>query len=129
MRRTSDGGQNSHTGHTLEKVAQQDRIVRHAPPVQCDVCHRILPEARVRLQPTVDVIGLVIQGAEVARADEIGMRVAGSLRWMHALATGRLARVVCNTKRGREAFEAITILPSFLGTLIHDGWKPYREQP
>ena len=84
-------------------------------------------EARTRLQATVDSIGQAIQGAEVAHADETGMRVAGSLHWMHVLATGMLTWVACHTKRGRQAFDALAILPGFLGTLIHDGWKPYRE--
>lgn len=83
-------------------------------------------EARVRLQPVVDSIGQAIQVAEVAHADETGMRVAGSLHWMHVLATTMLTWVACHAKRGRQAFDALAILPGFLGTLIHDGWKPYR---
>lgn len=38
-----------------------------------------------------------------------------------------LTWVGCHAKRGKEAFDAFAILPNFLGTLIHDGWKPYRE--
>lgn len=84
-------------------------------------------EARVRLQPTVDVIGQAIRDGKIAHADETGMRVAGSLHWMHALATTMLTWMACHAKRGKEAFDAFAILPGFLGTLIHDGWKPYRE--
>lgn len=84
-------------------------------------------EAQRRLQPTVDLIGAALQVALVAHADETGLRVAGSLHWMHALVTTMLTWVGCHTKRGREAFDAFAILPNFLGTLIHDGWKPYRE--
>ena len=216
------GGQKGHKGNTLEKVAEPDWTVQHAPPAHCDGCQSPLPEAkvaetrqvfdlptlgfevtehqilaapctvcgkicrgefpagisapvqygpavlaavvhlthhhmmpvkrtaalmgdffglpmaeatvlaanndaRVRLQPTVDAIGQAIQGAKIAHADETGLRVAGSLHWMHALATTMLTWVACHTKRGREAFDAFAILPNFLGTLIHDGWKPYRE--
>ena len=215
------GGQKGHKGHTLEKVANADRIVQHAPPAPCNACQRLLPESRVvetrqvfdlpplrfevtehqilaaqctcgnicrgelpdgifspvqygpsvlaavvhlthhhmmpvkrtatlmgdffglpmaeatvlaageearnRLQPTVDSIGEALQIAEVAHADETGLRVAGSLYWMHVLATAMLTWVGCHAKRGREAFDAFAILPNFLGTLIHDGWKPYRE--
>jgi transposase len=84
-------------------------------------------EARSRLQPVVDSIGQAIQGAEVAHADETGLRVAGSLHWMHVLATASLTWVACHAKRGKLAFDALAILSGFLGTLIHDGWKPYRE--
>lgn len=86
-------------------------------------------DARVRLAPTVALIGQAIQTAEVAHADETGMRVAGKLHWMHALATTMLTWVACHAKRGKLAFDALGILPGFLGTLIHDGWKPYRDLP
>ena len=84
-------------------------------------------EARRLLQQSVDAIGQAIQAAEVAHADETGMRVAGSLHWMHVLATTTLTWVACHAKRGGQAFDALAILPGFMGTLIHDGWKPYRE--
>lgn len=84
-------------------------------------------DARIRLQPTVDAIGHAIQTAPIAHADETGMRVAGSLHWMHVLATETLTWVACHAKRGKQAFDDLAILPGFLGTLIHDGWKPYRE--
>ena len=84
-------------------------------------------EACDRLKPTVKSIGEAIRAAEVAHADETGLRVAGSLHWMHVLATTTLTWVACHAKRGREAFDALDILPGFLGTLIHDGWKPYRD--
>ena len=84
-------------------------------------------EARIRRVPTVALIGQAIQTAEVAHADETGMRVAGKLHGMHALATTMLTWVACHAKRGKEAFDARGILSGFLGTLIHDGWKPYRD--
>ncbi len=84
-------------------------------------------EASKLVQPTVDLIGAAIQVAEIVHADETGLRVAGALNWMHVLATAMLTWVGCHAKRGREAFDAFAILPNFLGTLIHDGWKPYRE--
>ncbi|TMQ74487.1 Transposase [Candidatus Accumulibacter phosphatis] len=84
-------------------------------------------EAVVRLSPTVGAIGEALQVAEVAHADETGLRVAGSLHWMHVMATTLLTWVACHAKRGRQAFDDLGILAGFLGTLIHDGWKPYRD--
>lgn len=66
-------------------------------------------EARIRLQPTVDSIGRTIQSAQIAHADETGMRVAGSLHWMHVLATTMLTWVACHAKRGGQAFDALAI--------------------
>ena len=84
-------------------------------------------EAKIRLEPTVAAIGQAIRAAPVAHADETGLRVAGSLHWMHILATTMLTWVACHAKRGKVAFDDLGILSGFLGTLIHDGWKPYRK--
>lgn len=84
-------------------------------------------EAKTRLSATVAAIGNALQAAPVAHADETGMRVAGKLHWMHFLATTTLTWIGCHPNRGKKAFDAFGILAGFLGTLIHDGWKPYRE--
>lgn len=84
-------------------------------------------EAKDRLQPTVNAIANALKAAPVAHADETGMRVAGKLNWMHFLATATLTWIGCHPNRGKKAFDAFGILAEFFGTLIHDGWKPYRE--
>lgn len=86
-----------------------------------------LNEARDRLLPTVNAIGDAIIKTKVVNADETGLRVEGKLHWMHLLATPLLTWMACHAKRGKEAFDALTLLPLFLGILVHDGWKPYRE--
>lgn len=83
-------------------------------------------EARSCLEPTVAAIGNALQVAPVLHADETGLRVMGKLHWMHVLASTLLTWVACHAKRGQQAFEALGILPGFLGTLVHDGWNPYR---
>jgi transposase len=84
-------------------------------------------EACARLAPTVAAIGQAIQDTPVANADETGIRVAGKLLWLHALVTPTLTWMACHKKRGLEAFAALAILHRFVGVLVHDGWKPYRE--
>ena len=86
-----------------------------------------IDEAKDRLQPTVKAIADALKTAPVAHADETGMRVAGKLNWMHFLATATLTWIGCHPNRGKKAFDAFGILAEFFGTLIHDGWKPYRE--
>lgn len=41
------GGQKGHRGHTLEKVAEVDRVVTHAPLARCDACQTPLGELAV----------------------------------------------------------------------------------
>jgi transposase len=84
-------------------------------------------EARQRLEPTVTAIGQAISAAPIAHADETGLRVEGKLHWLHVLATGLLTWMGIHPQRGKKAFDAFGLLTSFVGTLIHDGWKPYRD--
>ena len=87
----------------------------------------IQAEAQVLLAPTVAAMGEALKAAPVAHADESGMRVAGKIHWMHVLVTPLLTWLGAHPKRGKEAFDAFGLLIAFAGTLIHDGWKPYRE--
>jgi transposase len=87
----------------------------------------IQAEAQERLAPTVAAMGEALKAAPVAHADETGMRVAGKIHWMHVLVTPLLTWLGAHPKRGKQAFDAFGLLIAFAGTLIHDGWKPYRE--
>ena len=59
-------------------------------------------EAKKRLEPTVAVIGKAVVAAQVAHADETGMRVAGKLHWVHVLTTELLAWMGIHAKRGKK---------------------------
>jgi transposase len=84
-------------------------------------------EACERLEPTVTAIGQAVSAAPIAHADETGLRVAGKLHWLHVLATTYLTWMGIHPKRGKKAFDAFGLLSAFVGTLVHDGWKPYRD--
>jgi len=84
-------------------------------------------EARALLAPTVAAMGETLKAVPIAHADETGMRVAGKIHWLHVLATTTLTWIGAHVNRGRKAFDAFGILTTFTGTLIHDGWKSYRD--
>lgn len=69
----------------------------------------------------VVAMGEALKQADVARADETGMNVAGKLYWLHVLATSLMTWVGCHPNRSKKAFDAFEFLPAFVGTLIHDG--------
>jgi transposase len=84
-------------------------------------------EARALIAPTVTAMGEAMKTVPVAHADETGMRVAGKLFWLHVLATSAMTWIGSHMNRGKKAFDAFGILGVFAGTLVHDGWKPYRD--
>jgi transposase len=63
--------------------------------------------------------------AEVLQQDETGLYVKGTRYWMHVACTAQLTHYAVPPKRGKEALDAIGILPRFGGTSVHDGWRSY----
>src|SRR5947209_844194 len=63
--------------------------------------------------------------AEVLHQDETGLYVKGMRYWMHVACTAQLTHYAVHPKRGKDALDAIDILPRFGGTSVHDGWRSY----
>jgi transposase len=84
-------------------------------------------QAATLLSPTVKAMGESIKTLPVVHADETGMKAAKKLYWLHVLATTSITWIGCHANRGILAFDAFGILGAFVGTLIHDGWQPYRD--
>ncbi len=61
----------------------------------------------------------------VIHQDETGLYVAGHRQWMHVTCTPTLTHYGVHASRGRAALDAIGILPRFVGTSVHDGWRSY----
>jgi transposase len=78
------------------------------------------------LAPRYEAGRQAVAAAEVAHFDESGMRINGTLHWLHVAATGTAVHYTSHPKRGREAMDAADILPGFQGVAVHDHWKPYR---
>ena len=58
-------------------------------------------------------------------ADETGFRVDSKTQWLHVLTNGSLTLKFLHRKRGKEAIEAVGIIPCYIGVLIHDCWASY----
>ena len=63
--------------------------------------------------------------ADVLHQDETGLYVKGVRQWMHVACTAQLTHYAVHQKRGKEALDAIGIMPRFGGTSVHDGWRSY----
>jgi transposase len=72
-------------------------------------------------------IAAQIQQADVLHCDETGMRVTGKLWWLHVASTDSLTFYFVHTKRGKDAMDAMEILPNYDGISVHDGLKSYAQ--
>jgi transposase len=61
----------------------------------------------------------------VAGFDETGFRVEGKLAWVHCAHTSKYTLLMVHPRHGRQAIEAMGVLPAFAGIAIHDAWAPY----
>jgi transposase len=61
----------------------------------------------------------------VLHADETSINLGGTKHWLHAVSCGTFTLLSLAVQRGKEAMDAVGVLPEFKGTLVHDHWKPY----
>ena len=80
-----------------------------------------------RLEPVMSEVQGKIQGAAVVHFDETSVRVKQQLWWLHVASTDSLTAYFVHPKRGREAMDAMGILPPFEGKAVHDGWHSYGQ--
>ena len=66
-----------------------------------------------------------VRRLRVLNCDETGLRVNGSLHWLHCLCDENWSYFALHKKRGSKAMDEIDVLPGFRNTMVHDFWKPY----
>jgi transposase len=70
-----------------------------------------------------------LRRSPIIHADETGLRVKGTLAYVHVASNERLTHYAADTRRGKAAIDEIDILPSYRGTCVHDGWFSYTHYP
>jgi transposase len=82
-------------------------------------------QAATVLEPVEAALKAALCQVPVLHHDETGVRQAGRVAWAHVASTARLTHYAIQPSRGRDATDAIGILPAYRGVSVHDGWKPY----
>jgi transposase len=82
-------------------------------------------DASERLQPFEAWLTTALAQSSVLHADETGINIGGKLQWLHCNSSRSLTYYYPHAKRGKEAMDAMGVLPRFSGVLCHDHWKPY----
>ena len=77
------------------------------------------------LQAWEEAASAHLLAAPALHADETGLRVDRKNHWLHILTDGSLTLKFLHPKRGKAAIEAIGLIPSYGGTLVHDCWASY----
>ncbi len=78
-----------------------------------------------KVAPTIAMIREKLAGKEVCNFDETGVRVNGSLYWVHNSSTPDLTYQTVHTKRGKEGIDGNGVISDFHGTAVHDCWSSY----
>jgi transposase len=96
-------------------------------PLSPGTLETFVAEGAHRLVETEEMIKQALREADVQGNDETGIRVQGLLHWLHVARTDRLTHYAVHRKRGKEATDAIGILPDFHGIMEHDSYSSYPQ--
>jgi transposase len=86
---------------------------------------RALKQAHERLEPVEQQIHAGLRRSPSVHFDETGLRITSARQWVHSASTATLTLYRAHPKRGREAIDAMGVLPGYEGVSIHDAYTSY----
>lgn len=95
------------------------------PSMTVGTIKEVVDRCAQQLEPVEQEIKDHLRTSGVLHQDETGLYVMGKRLWRPVSATEQLTHYAVHPKRGREALQAIGILPGFEGISVHDGWTSY----
>lgn len=94
-------------------------------PLSSGSIGNFIKEAYNRLEEFERIATRKLSNSAILHSDETGINVKGKGHWLHAALNDKWTLFMPHVKRGKEAMDAMGILPEFKGVLIHDHWKSY----
>jgi transposase len=94
-------------------------------PVSTGFLVALAERAAALLAPFIGRAKELLAENPVIHADETSIRVSAQSWWLHVMASAWVTLLVCHRRRGREAIEAIDVLPGYQGVIVHDGLASY----
>lgn len=96
-------------------------------------CQGTLARAQERayegLAPVERAIHTALRQSAVVNCDETTVRAGGKRHWVHSAGTSALTLYRIHIKRGREALDAMGVLPEYKGVAVHDAYTSYLSYP
>ena len=120
----------NHNHHIpLERTAEiLEDLYGHSPSEATIIAAGQRVEKQV--QPVNEAVKThLINTDEPVHLDETGLRVEGRLFWTHVASTEQVTFLEVHPKRGKQALDAIDILPKRKGRVMHDGYSSYKQYP
>ncbi len=77
----------------------------------------------------IEIVKNLLINSPVIHNDETGAKKGKEKRWLHVACTPLLTLYGVFSSRGKEAIDALGILPNYFGVVIHDFWGPYINYP
>lgn len=75
-------------------------------------------------QPEID-IKTYLMNSPTNNFDETSLVVKNETQWLHSVSNSMATSYLIHKKRGKEAMDAMGILPNYTGIAQHDHWKAY----
>lgn len=117
---------NVHHMLPYERIAEMiEDMVNHK--ISTGSIYNFLSENYDKLETFEERLKRELLKEEVLHADETGVNVKGNLKWIHTATSNKVVHYAVHAKRGKEAIDAINILPQYKGIVLHDHWSPYNH--
>ena len=96
-------------------------------PISTGAIQNMLDKAAEAAKIPADRIKDKVTDKEVVNFDETGLRVEGSLHWLHCACSGLWRFYTVQKKRGEEGMNMMGVLPEFSGIAVHDFFSSYKK--